>query len=230
MKIIPSDNRYFSDMGWLKTYHLFSFADYVDYNNMNRWALRVFNDDFIEGKTWFPMHPHSNMEIVTIMLDGELTHTDSMWNKEVLTKDWIQITSAGYGIYHSEMNNWSNPVHLYQIWIQPSKVWISPNYANIQIDSNNYLNNLYPVVSWEWKSENIIVANWTIYRSKLESGRTLNYTTHDWRFVFIYVYKGSITINGNIINENYQFRDYDTENFDINAVENSEFILIDSFI
>lgn len=230
MKIIPANKRYFSNMGWLKSYHLFSFANYIDYNNMDWGVLRVFNDDYIDAHSWFPMHPHSNMEIITIMLDWELTHTDSMGNNEVLNNEWIQITSAGNWIYHSEMNNSDKPVHLYQIWIQPNKIGKIPSYANVRIDPSNYNNQIYPLVSWEGKSKNIIDANWTLYRCKLELGKSINFTTTQQRFIFIYVYKWSLLVNWNLINENCQLREFDIKTFEILAQENSEFILIDTFM
>src|SRR2546421_8752445 len=95
ISIIPSDQRYHADHGWLDTKWHFSFSDYYDPNNMNFGPLRVFNDDIIAGGGGFGMHPHNNMEIITLMLDGTLEHQDSMGNKEQLKSGEVQVMSAG---------------------------------------------------------------------------------------------------------------------------------------
>jgi redox-sensitive bicupin YhaK (pirin superfamily) len=99
---IPADKRHFSDAGWLRTYWLFSFADYYDPDNVRFGPLRVFNDDVVEPGRGFPTHPHDEMEIVSIVLEGEMTHIDSMGNKGVLKAGMVQRMSAGTGLMHSE--------------------------------------------------------------------------------------------------------------------------------
>jgi len=103
IEIIKADNRHFSDFGWLKTYWLFSFSDYYDPKNIQFGALRVFNDDVVDPGKGFPTHPHEEMEIVTIVLDGEITRQDSMGNKVVMKPGDVQRMSAGTGLTHSEL-------------------------------------------------------------------------------------------------------------------------------
>jgi len=118
-----------ADHGWLDTYHTFSFADYYDPGRIHFGALRVLNDDTVEGGRGFGKHPHDNMEIVTVMLEGELLHADSMGHTQVLHPDEVQVMSAGTGIFHSEMNNLPDrPVRLLQIWVFPEERNIKPRY------------------------------------------------------------------------------------------------------
>ena len=104
IQLISKDKRHFSDFGWLKTYWLFSFSKYFDPNNIQFGALRVFNDDIVAPGTGFPTHPHDEMEIITIVIKGEMTHEDSMGNKAVIKAGDVQRMSAGTGLTHSEFN------------------------------------------------------------------------------------------------------------------------------
>ena len=122
MVIHKADSRGFANHGWLKTYHTFSFAGYYDPKRINFGALRVLNDDTISGGMGFGTHPHDNMEIITIPLEGDLEHKDSMGNISVIKHGDIQVMSAGTGIYHSEYNkNKEQRVKFLQIWVMPNK-------------------------------------------------------------------------------------------------------------
>src|SRR5678815_5686578 len=118
--VIPSDQRYRGDFGWLDTRWHFSFGDYYDPDNMNWSKLRVFNDDIVHGGGAFGMHPHRDMEIITYMVSGVLRHTDSIGNSDALRAGEVQVMSAGKGIMHSEANDSkTDPLRLLQIWIEP---------------------------------------------------------------------------------------------------------------
>lgn len=119
IKIIPAHARFTARHGWLESKHLFSFADYYDPANMNFGLLRVFNDDIIAGHQGFGMHPHSNMEIITLVLSGAISHEDSHGGRATVGPGGVQVMSAGTGLRHSEKNNGDETVHLYQIWIMP---------------------------------------------------------------------------------------------------------------
>lgn len=119
-----------ADHGWLKTWHSFSFANYYNPDRMHFGALRVLNDDYVEAGMGFGMHPHDNMEIITIVLNGELEHRDSMGNGSVIRPGEVQVMSAGTGIHHSEFNPSSeNEVNLLQIWVFPDKKNVQPRYG-----------------------------------------------------------------------------------------------------
>jgi redox-sensitive bicupin YhaK (pirin superfamily) len=129
-----------ADHGWLKTWHSFSFASYYNPDRMHFGALRVLNDDIIEAGMGFGTHPHDNMEIITIVLDGELEHRDSMGNGSVIRPGEVQVMSAGTGIQHSEFNHSKeNEASLLQIWVFPDKKNVKPRYgqAKFQQDEMN---------------------------------------------------------------------------------------------
>lgn len=120
---------------WLDSYHSFSFAQYVDPEKNNFGALRVINDDVIFGGGGFGMHPHRNMEIITIPLSGALTHQDNMGNTATIRSGEVQVMSAGRGVYHSEYNaSTSEAVNLLQIWIFPGKQGVEPRYQQVNFD------------------------------------------------------------------------------------------------
>jgi redox-sensitive bicupin YhaK (pirin superfamily) len=193
---IPAAKRYLASHDWLTTYHLFSFADYFDPANMNFGVLRVFNDDTIDAHNGFGRHPHRDMEIVTIMLEGELTHTDSMGNSRTIRKGDVQYMSAGYGVVHSEVNNGSVPVHLYQIWLLPRHRDRIPEYKEMKIDVLTK-NTLVPLVSGDDSLGALTIdSDATIYRGELESGNGVVYKLGQLRGLFIYIMQGGLVVNG----------------------------------
>src|SRR5574338_1006275 len=124
-----SNDRGYFDHGWLKSYHSFSFGDYYDPNHMAFRSLRVINEDVIAPKGGFPMHPHRNMEILTLVLEGKLAHKDSMGNESIVHTNEIQLMHAGSGITHSEYNpSVTEATHLLQIWITPHTTGVKPGY------------------------------------------------------------------------------------------------------
>ena len=196
IKIVRAGQRHFSDFGWLKTYWLFSFAEYYDPDNIQFGALRVFNDDVVEPGTGFPTHPHREMEIVTIVLEGEITHRDSMGNTSTIRAGDVQRMSAGTGLTHSEFNLAESPVHFYQIWIFPDQKGLEPSYDQKTFNIDAWRNRLLPVASGQG-TPNVVTFNTdaTIYRSHLESGQSVSFPMQDTRRVFIYVTDGDLQVN-----------------------------------
>ncbi|WP_433895278.1 pirin family protein [Sphingobacterium mizutaii] len=144
----PADSRGHADHGWLKSNHTFSFAGYMNAERMNFGALRVLNDDNVEAGMGFGRHPHSNMEIISIPLEGELAHNDSMGTGSVIKKGDIQVMSAGTGMEHSEFNNSkTDPVKFLQIWIVPNKLNVEPRYDQQSIDFKAAKNNFLQILS-----------------------------------------------------------------------------------
>lgn len=140
--------RGFFDHGWLKTHHTFSFADYYDPERINFGALRVLNDDKIAGGTGFGLHPHQNMEVVSIPLKGALEHKDSLGHASVIKEGEIQAMSAGTGIRHSEYNKNNNtPAEFLQIWVIPDRMNVSPRYENAVIADLLKKNEITEIVS-----------------------------------------------------------------------------------
>ncbi|MGL4819956.1 MAG: pirin family protein, partial [Bacilli bacterium] len=128
---IPHQTMGKSDLGWLKSTFHFSFANYFNPDNMNFGVLRVLNDDLVAPKTGFDTHPHQNMEIVTYVVDGELSHADSMGNERKLGRGDVQYMSAGTGVYHSEHNRGTEIARFLQLWILPRNKGNVPNYGDV---------------------------------------------------------------------------------------------------
>ncbi|NLN95845.1 MAG: pirin family protein [Bacteroidales bacterium] len=143
-----SDSRGFADHGWLISRHTFSFAGYYDPERIRFGLLRVLNDDHVEAGEGFDTHPHDNMEIISIPLEGDLEHKDSMGNVSVISSGEIQVMSAGSGITHSEYNkNNDRPVKFLQIWIFPNRRNVTPRYDQIRLDENKMHNRLQQILS-----------------------------------------------------------------------------------
>ncbi|MBF0548931.1 MAG: pirin family protein [Deltaproteobacteria bacterium] len=228
IQIIRKEERHFSNFGWLKTYWLFSFANYFDPHNIQFGALRVFNDDVVAPGTGFPTHPHQEMEIVTIVLQGEITHEDSMGNQAVIQANDVQRMSAGTGLTHSEFNLADNPVHFYQIWIFPDKSGLQPTYDQKTYAPVLWMNTLFPVASGRGIPDTVTLhADATIYRADLDKDQELSFEATRGRRIFVYLTKGMLAINGRQVEEGGQAR-IDTEaplNFE--AYKDADFILID---
>ena len=143
-----ADSRGDANHGWLHSKHSFSFASYYNPEKIHFGVLRVLNDDFVAAGMGFGLHPHDNMEIISIPLEGDLAHQDSMGNHTVIKHGDIQVMSAGTGVKHSEMNhNKDKPVKFLQIWVIPNKKDVTPRYDQITLDPANRINKLEQILS-----------------------------------------------------------------------------------
>lgn len=144
----PSDSRGYANHGWLEARHSFSFASWYQPDRLHFGALRVLNDDIIQGGMGFGTHPHDNMEIVTIPLKGDLEHKDSMGNSAVIREGDIQVMSAGTGVQHSEYNNSPDKeINLFQLWLFPNKQNVKPRYDQLPIRSLHQKNEFFQILS-----------------------------------------------------------------------------------
>lgn len=228
IKIVHANQRHFSDFQWLKTYWLFSFADYFDPDNIQFGALRVFNDDVVAPGTGFPMHPHREMEIVTIVLDGAVTHTDSMGNKTVIKAGDVQRMSAGTGLSHSEFNLEDEPAHFFQIWVFPDETGLSPSYDQAGFSAASWKNRLLPVASGQGLDDVVTFhTDATIYRAAFDHNHTLTFKTADSRRLFLYLIGGALDVNGKHLRHNDQARVDLEETVTLTAVGDTAFILVD---
>lgn len=228
IKIIKAKDRHFSDYGWLKTYWLFSFSDYYDPANIQFGALRVFNDDVVEPEGGFPTHPHREMEIITVVLDGEMTHEDSMGNKTVIRPGDVQRMSAGTGLTHSEFNLAKKPVHFYQIWILPDETGLKPTYDQKTFSPADWRNRLLPVASGQGvKGAVTLHTDATIYRCALDKGKEVSLGKTAGRRLFIYLTDGRILVNGESLAAKDQARIDMDDPLVIQAADDSQLILID---
>ncbi len=228
IKIVHANQRHFSDFGWLKTHWLFSFSDYFDSDNIQFGALRVFNDDVVEPGTGFPTHPHREMEIVTVVLSGAVTHADSMGHKTVIKKGDVQRMSAGTGLTHSEFNLEADPAHFFQIWIYPDKPGLSPSYGQRTFSPGAWKNRLLPVASGQGLPGVVSFhTDATIYRADFDHNHTITFKTADSRRLFLYLFAGALDVNGRHLKHNDQARIDLEEMITLTATGDTSFILID---
>ena len=228
--IAAADRHHASPAKWLSSYFLFSFADYFDRDNMHFGPLRVFNDDSVAAESGFPQHPHSEMEIVTLVLEGEITHQDTMGNKTTIKAGEVQRMTAGTGLAHSEMNRLDKPLHLYQLWFIPSQRSLAPSYEQKDLSFlSGPDNELVPLVTGQKVLEDVVFmnSNSTIYWANLDEGKDIEFKTFPLRLTFIYVKEGTIMVNGSELGPNDQARIADEDVVFIRAEKDAQFILID---
>ncbi|MCD8494714.1 MAG: pirin family protein [Candidatus Pacebacteria bacterium] len=201
---IHAAERHQGDHGWLKTHWLFSFGNYYDPTNMGFGVLRVFNDDIVMPHSGFPDHPHDTMEIVTIILSGVLTHTDSIGNEATITAGQIQRMSAGAGIVHSEFNKHDEPVHLYQLWFHPNTT-TQADYEEMDITPSTE-GPLTLLASPEGGEGLTLRADARIWQYTLDGSAIWNMSPDAGWGHLVYVTEGSLTINGETFQEGDQAR------------------------
>ena len=197
INIVKSDSRGKSETEWLESYHSFSFSEYYDEDNINFGPLRVINHDFISPSSGFPTHPHDNMEIVTYVIKGTLTHTDSMGTKKNIVKNEVQKMTAGTGLYHSEFNySKDEPVELIQIWIIPEKQGLSPKYSQEIIPENAAKNKLYKIVS-HISADGLLKINQMadIFIAELDEAKEIDYEGTTGDGTYVYLISGEINVN-----------------------------------
>ena len=229
IKVIKSQDRYHADFGWLSTYWHFSFDTYHGPANMNWGALRVFNDDVIRPGQGFGSHPHRDMEIVTVVLEGELEHRDNQGNTGVIHPGEVQVMSAGTGIVHSEYNHSKErPVHLLQLWIIPRRKGLRPRWEQRQFRLAERSGTLLPVVS-DGKVPGTLAVDQdaTIYVSTLKAGEVTAHQSHPGRKAYAFVISGELSLNGIPLKIGDQARIADEPELNLKAVDNSELILLD---
>lgn len=215
---------------WLQTRHYFSFADYYNDQRIHFGVLRVLNDDIIAPNNGFGMHPHDNMEIITIPLSGSLWHSDSMGNESVIRSGEIQVMSAGTGIMHSEWNNdIKEPVNLFQIWIYPRSRNCTPRYQQIEIASLFTPNTLYQILSPNHHDAGVwIHQNAWMFMGDFSKNTTQTYTLHSEKNgVFALVIEGNITIDQTTLETRDALGIWNSKEFEIHIQENTKIILIE---
>ena len=193
----PSDSRGQADHGWLKSRYTFSFADYYNPHRMHFGALRVINDDLIEAGGGFETHPHRDMEIVSIPLEGKLEHQDSVGRHGVISKGEVQIMSAGTGIYHSEKNaSNEESVKLLQIWVLPKKLGVTPRYE--QKDFSGSDKDLTLIVAPDGRGGSLTINQEAFFSlAKLKMNQVIDYKLNQKQNgLYLFIINGLIEVNG----------------------------------
>ncbi|MDA9035983.1 pirin family protein [Flavobacteriaceae bacterium] len=216
--------------GWLNANHSFSFANYHNPERMNFGALRVLNDDTIAPGMGFGTHPHENMEIITIPLEGDLEHKDSMGNIGVINEGEIQVMSAGTGVHHSEYNkNADQAVKVLQLWVFPKKQNVTPRYDQMSVRDLKKPNDFYQVLSPNSEDAGMWVHQDTWFHlGEFDVEKSLDYTLKKpGNGVYVFVIEGSFNVEG----ENLKKRDaigiWDTETITFTAQSESKVLLVE---
>lgn len=200
IKIRRSADRGHNNFGWLDTRYTFSFNDYYDERFMGFRSLRVINEDYIEPKTGFPTHGHRDMEIVTYVVSGDLSHKDSMGNGTTILPHEIQRMSAGTGITHSEYSSEKEKTHLLQIWILPKERGLHPSYEQKLVPEIEKRGKLRLIASGNPSEDSIrIHQDVSLYASILEKEEVVSYSFREGRHGWLQLIRGSIEINGEIL-------------------------------
>lgn len=225
-----ADTRGGANHGWLYSKHTFSFGNYYNPERINFGALRVLNDDAVEAGMGFGRHPHDNMEIISIPLEGDLEHKDSMGNTAVIKRGDIQVMSAGTGIFHSEYNkNSDRKVKFLQIWIFPNKKNVSPRYDQITLNEEDRHNRFQQILSPNPDDDGVWIHQdaW-FHLGKLDEGFQLDYTLKQkGNGVYAFVINGQLTINSQALSARDGFGIWDVDRLSIRSDSASEVLLME---
>lgn len=216
--------------GWLKSYHSFSFANYYNPERMHFGALRVLNDDSVAPGKGFGTHPHENMEIISIPLQGDLEHKDSMGNTAVIREGDVQVMSAGTGIYHSEYNkNSDKEVKFLQIWLFPKQKNVEPRYDQISLNEAKTKNTFHQVLSPNKEDEGVWVhQNAWFHIGRFEAGKQESYTLKaEGNGVYALLLEGQAEVEGQALEKRDAIGLWDTSEISFRFTENSRILLME---
>jgi redox-sensitive bicupin YhaK (pirin superfamily) len=219
-----------ADHGWLNAYHTFSFANYYDADREQFGVLRVLNDDTIAAGMGFGTHPHKNMEIITIPLEGDLAHKDSMGNESTIKTGDVQVMSAGTGIQHSEFNpNADKRTKLFQIWLFPRTQNVTPRYQQITLDTHQQKNNFAQILSPNPEDEGVWIHQeaW-FFLADFDAGFTKNYNLRKaGNGLYLMVISGTITVDGQELEtrDGLGITNFDT--LEIKATTDAKFLIME---
>ena len=215
--------------GWLDTYHSFSFGDYYEASQMGFRALRVMNEDRVAAGQGFGMHPHRDMEIVTLVLSGALAHKDSLGHGETLRPGELQRMTAGTGIRHSEFNpSDTEPVHLYQVWILPRAAGLTPSYEQKAFDPAERAGRWQLVASPDGANGSLTIQqDAQILLADLAAGQELQRSIDAGRYAWLQVLRGSVEVNGLAVQTSDGLGVSDESQVNLRATNNAELMLFD---
>jgi redox-sensitive bicupin YhaK (pirin superfamily) len=197
IQVFPAEGRFKVDQDWMRSRLSFSFGSYFDSNNTSFGVMRVCNDDEVDPGKGFGAHPHSDMEIVTVVLEGAIRHEDSLGNSEVAKVGELQRMTAGSGTVHAEYNASDvEPMRILQLWFMPKERGLEPSYETSRYDMDKLNNSLLPIVDPQGSDSTAKVhQDLTIYLSKLEAGKELDFEQNEGRRIFLFVIEGNINVN-----------------------------------
>ena len=201
MELRKSEERGFVDHGWLKSYHSFSFADYLDTKHMNFGPLRVINEDRVAAGMGFGKHGHRDMEIISYVLDGALAHEDSMGNGSAIKPGDVQRMSAGTGVTHSEFNHSKvGATHFLQIWITPNVAGIAPSYEEKHFNAAAKRGRLRLIASPDGREGSVVIhQDATLYAGLFDGAEEARLSIANDRLCYVHIAVGSAVVNGQLL-------------------------------
>ena len=224
-----ASSRGHANHGWLNSFHTFSFAGYHNPERVHFGMLRVLNDDTVQAGQGFSTHPHNDMEIVSIPLEGDLEHKDSMGNVAIIKHGDVQVMSAGTGVYHSEYNhNKDRQVKFLQIWVFPNKKGVTPRYDQMTLDTNDRRNKFQQVVSPNADDEGVWVHQdaW-FHLGQFDKDFSLNYDVKmTGNGVYAFVLSGEFEIDGQKLETRDGYGMWDLDKFSVKALTQEAEILL----
>jgi redox-sensitive bicupin YhaK (pirin superfamily) len=225
-----ADTRGHADHGWLNAYHSFSFASWYNPDRVQFGTLRVLNDDTIAAGMGFGTHPHDNMEIITIPLEGDLAHKDSMGNESTIKTGDIQVMSAGTGIQHSEFNpNADQRTKLFQIWLFPKTRNVAPRYQQITLDTTEQKNNFAQILSPDPDDAGVWIHQdaW-FHLADFDAGFSKKYELKkEGNGMYVFVISGTITVNDQELETRDGLGITDFKSLNIKATTDAKFLLME---
>ncbi|WP_221442697.1 MULTISPECIES: pirin family protein [Aequorivita] len=228
--IHKAETRGHANHGWLNSHHTFSFANYHNPERMHFGVLRVLNDDTVAAGMGFGTHPHDNMEIISIPLEGDLEHKDSKGNVAVIKEGDVQVLSAGTGITHSEYNkNKDKEVKFLQIWVFPKEREVKPRYDQISIRDIAKKNEFYQVLSPNEDDQGVWINQdaW-FHIGKFEKGKSDEYKIkREGNGVYAFILEGEVEINGEKLSKRDGMGIWDTESINVKATDDARVLLMD---
>ncbi|OWY24411.1 pirin family protein [Sphingobacteriales bacterium UPWRP_1] len=228
-QLFKANARGVKDIGWLQSNFTFSFSSYQNPLRNGFGLLRVFNDDVVQSGGGFGLHPHINMEIISVMLNGSMNHKDTLGYTEVVEKDWVQIMSAGSGLRHEEHNVGTDEVNFLQIWIEPKLQNIMPRYQRRYFPEANRKNKLVTIVSNAEGADHCwINQNAQLSLGYFEQGGQVTYRFNPVnKCVFAFCISGQTEIAGQQLNERDAIGIWQTDSFTVNCLSEARFLLIE---
>lgn len=228
----PSHERGFADHGWLKSFHSFSFAGYYDPQHMEWGNLRVINEDRIAAGTGFGAHPHRDMEIVSYVMNGSLTHEDSMGNVQTIEPGDVQRMTAGFGVVHSERNHADGETHFLQIWLHPDRMGLQSGYEQKRFSDTEKKNTLRLVASPGGAQGSVhLNADARIYASLMQPTDgmpvQLQHSLEPGRKAYVFVIRGEVVVAGKKLTSGDALLAENERSLDLESARTAEFLLFD---
>ncbi|MGZ3240947.1 MAG: pirin family protein [Burkholderiaceae bacterium] len=229
VELRKSEDRGHVNLGWLDSFHSFSFGEYYEPQHMGFGPLRVINDDYIEAAKGFGTHGHRDMEIITYVLEGGIAHKDSMGNGSVIRPGNVQRMSAGKGIMHSEFNPSKDArTHLLQIWIEPNVTGVTPSYEEKNFDDAEKRGKLRLIASPDGRDGSVTIhQDAKVYAALLDGNEHASLPIEAGRLAYLHVARGQINVNGNVLKEGDALKAVNETEIELKDGQQAEVLLFD---